>query len=153
VSSQSASDDPYLGAMLRVCWQWVREEIFLGVLAAGFDDVNRAHVGVFRYPTLDRKRPTEVADDLQITKQSVNGLLGHLEERGYLVRKPDPVDGRARVVRLTAKGRRLERTVNAHARAAEVKIAEMLGPRCFRELQHALDALAERLSQGGVLVP
>ena len=45
-----------------------------------------------------------LAEEVGITKQSVNDLLGHLEGRGYLVRVPEPVDGRARVIRLTAKG-------------------------------------------------
>ncbi len=99
--------------MLRVGWQFVWEQIFSGVLAAGYDDLNPAHISAFRYPTLDRQRPTELADQLQITKQSVNDLLGHLEQRGYLTREPDPTDGRARVIRLTAKGRRLEKTVNS----------------------------------------
>lgn len=132
---------------MRLAWQWVREEIFLGVVAAGYGDVNRAHVGMFRYPTLDRQRPTELAAELQVTKQSVNDLLGHLEQHGYLTREPDPSDGRARVVRLTPKGRRLEKTINAQAQAAERRIAEMLGPRPFKQLHQALDELADRVSR------
>ena len=133
---------PYLGALLRLGWQFVREEIFSGVLAAGYDDLNPAHVGLFRYPTLDRQRPSELADQLQITRQSVNDLLGHLEQRGYLTREADPADGRARVVRLTATGRRLEKTINAQSQAAELKIAERLGPRSFSQLRPALEELA-----------
>ncbi len=133
--------------MMRLAWQWVREEIFLGVVAAGYDDVNRAHISLFRYPTLDRQRPTELADELQITKQSVNDLLGHLEQHGYLTREPDPSDGRARVVRLTPKGRRLEKTINMQAEATEQRIAEMLGPRPFMQLHHGLEELADRVSR------
>jgi DNA-binding IclR family transcriptional regulator len=44
---------------------------------------------MFRHPTLDWRRPTEIADQLQISKQSVHELLGHLEQR-YLTREPDP---------------------------------------------------------------
>ncbi len=132
--------------MLRVGWQFVWEQIFSGVLAAGYDDLNPAHIGTFRYPTLDRQRPTELADQLQITKQSVNDLLAHLEQRGYLTREPDPTDGRARIIRLTAKGRRLEKTVNGAAQAAELQIAELLGPREFSHLRHALEDLVTKLA-------
>jgi len=131
---------------MRLTWQWVREQIFLGVVAAGYDDVNRAHVALFRYPTLDQLRPSELADQLHITKQSINDLLGHLEQHGYLVREPDPSDRRARVVRLTPKGRRLDRTVNREARAAEQRIADMLGQRSFAQLHQALDELTERIT-------
>jgi DNA-binding MarR family transcriptional regulator len=132
---------------MRLTWQWVREQIFLGVVAAGYEDVNRAHVGLFRYPTLDQLRPSELADQLHITKQSINDLLGHLEQHGYLVREIDPSDRRARVVRLTPKGRRLDRIVNRQARAIEQRIAEMLGQRSFAQLHQALDELTERITR------
>jgi hypothetical protein len=49
--------------------------------------------------------------------------------------------------RLTAKGRRLEKTINAQAHVAELRIAEMLGPRPFAELRHALEELSRRVTQ------
>jgi DNA-binding MarR family transcriptional regulator len=127
--------------MMRGAWQSLWKQIFDGVVAAGYEDVSPAHVGLFRYPGLDRQRPTDLADQLQITKQSVNDLLGQLEARGYLTRESDPRDGRARVVRLTAKGRRLQRTIRGQAEAAERRIADTLGPRRFTQLQRALEDL------------
>ena len=146
MSSDRPNPGPYLGAMMRVGWQFVWDQIFTSVHAAGYDDLNPAHIGAFRYPTLDRLRPTELADQLQITKQSVNDLLAHLEQRGYVTREPDPSDGRARVIRLTPKGRRLERTVNSAAHAAELEIAELLGPREFSQLRHALEVLVREIA-------
>jgi DNA-binding MarR family transcriptional regulator len=132
---------------MRVAWQWVRDQIYSGVVAAGYDDLNPAHVGLIRYPTLGGLRPTKLAEQVGITKQSVNDLLGHLEHHGYLMRVPDPADGRARVIRLTAKGQRLERTINAEAQAAEMRIAEILGPRRFAQLHSSLELLAERFTE------
>jgi DNA-binding MarR family transcriptional regulator len=141
--STGAERGRYVGALLRPCWQWVWQQIYSGVAAAGYDDLNPAHVGLFRYPTLDRLRPTEIADQMQITKQSVNDLVGHLEQCGYLNRVPDPTDGRARVVRLTSKGRRLETVINAQAQSAELEIATLFGPRRFAQLRKALEEFAE----------
>jgi len=145
-SSDSPSSPPYVGALLRPCWQWVRDQIYAGVTAEGYDDLNAAHVALFRYPTLDRQRPSELAEQLQITRQSINDLLGHLERCGYITRHADAADGRARVVRLTAKGRRLQVAITRHARAAEDHIAELLGPRRFSQLRDTLQELAHRLS-------
>jgi DNA-binding MarR family transcriptional regulator len=117
----------------------------VGVVAAGFDDLNAAHVGLWRYPGLEGVRPSQLADRVGITKQSVNDLLGHLEGHGYLVRVPDSADGRARVIQLTAKGRRLEATIYAAAGAAELRIAEILGPRRFVQLHSSLELLTEQL--------
>jgi len=153
MSSDSLADDPigersrYVGATMRVCWQWVRDQIYAGAVTAGFDDLNPAHLELIRYPTLGGLRPTKLADQVGITKQSVNDLLGHLECHGYLVRVADPADGRARVIRLTAKGQRLERTINAQAQAAEMRIAEILGTRRFAQLHSSLELLAERFGQ------
>src|SRR3954452_24531171 len=145
-SSETPNPGPYVGALLRPCWQWVREHIYSGVAAEGYDDLNAAHVALFRYPTLDRQRPSELAEQLQITRQSINDLLGHLERCGYVTRHADAKDGRARVVRLTAKGRRLQTAITRHARAAEDHIAELLGPRRFSQLRDTLQELAHRLT-------
>jgi len=143
---------PYIGALLRVAWQWVREQMYAGVVAAGFDDLNAAHVGLWRYPGLDGLRPSQLADRAGITKQSVNDLLGHLERHGYLLRVPDSADGRVRVIRLTSKGRRLQETIYAEAGAAQLRIAEILGPRRFAQLQNSLELLTEQLA-GSFAVP
>jgi DNA-binding MarR family transcriptional regulator len=143
---------PYVGALLRVVWQWVRDQLYAGVLATGFDDLSAAHVALWRYPGLGGVRPSQLADRVGITKQSVNDLLGHLEEHGYLSRVPDAVDGRARVIRLTAKGRRLEETIYAAAGAAQLQIEEILGPRRFAQLQSSLELLTKQL-EGSPTVP
>lgn len=152
MSSESrAEDDPdgqpprYVGAMLRVVWQWVRDEMYAGVVAAGYDDLNAAHVALWRHPGLDGLRPSQLADHVGITKQSVNDLLGHLERQGYLRRVADPADGRARVIRLTSKGWRLAETIYGEARAAQLRIAEILGPRRYAQLHSSLELLTEKL--------
>jgi DNA-binding MarR family transcriptional regulator len=144
--------NPYIGAMLRVVWQWVRDQLYATVVAAGYDDLNAAHVGLWRYPGLEGLRPTQLADQAGITKQSVNDLLAHLEQHGYLSRVPDAADRRARVIRLTSRGRRLEQTIYAGAGAAQVRIAEILGPRRFAQLHSSLELLTDQLS-GSPAVP
>jgi DNA-binding MarR family transcriptional regulator len=135
----------YIGAMTRVVWQWVREQMYAGVVAAGYDDLNAAHVALWRYPGLDGLRPSQLAERAGITKQSVNDLLGHLEQHGYLERVPDTADGRVRVIHLTSKGRRLQQKIHAEAGAAQLRIAQILGPRRFAQLQSSLELLAGQL--------
>lgn len=131
--------------MTRVVWQWVRDQMYAGVVAAGYDDLNAAHVGLWRHTGLDGLRPSQLADQVGITKQSVNDLLGHLEESGYLSRVPDPADGRGRVIRLSSRGRRLQKTIHAEAQASQRRIAEILGPRRFDQFHGSLQLLADKL--------
>jgi hypothetical protein len=58
--------------------RWIIDQIYEHVVAAGFDDLGRAHVGLFRYPTAEGLRPSELAERLQVSKQSVNDLLRDL---------------------------------------------------------------------------
>src|SRR5262245_45467877 len=148
MSSEIEERTPYVGALMLAGWQWVRARVFDGILKAGYDDLNPAHVGLFRYPTLDRLRPSEIGERMQITKQSVHDRLTHLEDRGYIDRWPDPSSGRSRIVRLTPKGGRLEREVRLQARQAEAEIAAILGPRQFAQLRHALQLLIPQLAAG-----
>ena len=132
--------------MLRVVSNWVRDRVYAGVVEAGFDDLNPAHLALFRYPGLDGTHPSHLAAELQITKQAVNQLAGHLERHDYIVREPDPVDRRGRVIRLTAKGQRVERSIHEHARVAERRIAEILGPTEFEQLRTELTVLFEAVT-------
>jgi DNA-binding MarR family transcriptional regulator len=132
--------------MLRVVSSWVRDQLYAGVVAAGFDDLNAAHVGLWRYPGHDGLPPSQLADRVGITKQSVNELLGHLERHSYVLHVPDSGDGRVRVIRLTSKGRRLEQTIYAEAGEAQMRIAEILGPRRFAQLHSSLELLADPLA-------
>ncbi len=112
----------------------IRGRIFAGVVEAGFDDVRPPHVTLFRWPGLDGRRPTEVAVDAQISKQRVNDLLRDLEGLGYLKLKPDPTDSRARVIRLTGRGRRLHKTAVAIHAAVEAEWARKVGERRYLAL-------------------
>jgi DNA-binding MarR family transcriptional regulator len=143
---------PYVGALLGAVWQWVRDQLYAGVVAAGYDDLNAAHVGLWRYPGLEGLRPSQLADRRGITKQSVNDLLGYLEQHGYLFRVPDSVDGRARVIRLTPRGWRLQKTIYAEAASAQLRIEEILGPRRYAQLHSSLELLTEQLA-GSLAVP
>jgi DNA-binding MarR family transcriptional regulator len=46
-------------------------------------------------------------------------VVASLEQRGYVERRPDPADGRARLVCLTASGRKLRRVGTTKIRELE----------------------------------
>lgn len=134
-----------MGSLTRLVWQWVRQQIHAAVVAAGYEDLNPAHVLLFRNPSLDGMRPGDLAEQMQITKQSVNELLGHLERRGYLVRERDPTDSRGRRIRLTARGLEVENLVWRAAEQAERDAAALIGEDRMQELRRTLDDLVARL--------
>jgi DNA-binding MarR family transcriptional regulator len=153
VSSGVKEEAPRVGGMMRIAQQWVMDQIYAQVCAKGYDDLGQFHIGMFRANIPDGLRPTEVAKRLGITKQSVNQIVRDLEERGYLRLVPDPTDGRARVIRLTAKGQRLHDVAYELAVAAEEAMARLLGPRRFTEFRTALAEINEHIAAGDMQFP
>ena len=135
--------DPLIGPLLRVPLQEIRVRMLEGVAAAGYDDVGPAHFNILQHPTPDGLRPSELAARGQMTKQAANRLIRHLEESGYLTLEPDPRDQRARIVRLTRRGRSLIATIRAIVEDVEDEWAARLGRRRFRELRELLKELGE----------
>jgi DNA-binding MarR family transcriptional regulator len=144
----SADKGPLVGGMMRMAHTWVMDQAYAQVRANGYEDVGRFHVGMFRANIPDGLRPTEVAELLGITKQSVNQAVRDLEAGAYLRLEPDPSDGRARVIRLTAKGHRLHDLVHTVAVSFEQAIARQLGTRRFADFKKALAEINEHIANG-----
>jgi DNA-binding MarR family transcriptional regulator len=68
-------------------------------------------------------------------------IVDDLEERGYVRRVQDPEDARAKVVRLTARGRRYVAEARRAVAALEARARRELGERRYEALRGALDQL------------
>jgi len=134
-------EHPGIGSLLRHAYQRVRTIIYEGIREKGFTDLNPAHLMLFRYEGLDGKRPTQLAEEMQITKQSINSLIRDLEERGYIELSDDPDDKRARLIRLTKRGKQLETAIWSQVLAAEEEFTKILGKSEFENLYRMLTLL------------
>ncbi|HEX9102281.1 MAG TPA: MarR family transcriptional regulator [Polyangia bacterium] len=63
-----------------------------------------AHTTLLPHIDLDGTRQTEIARRAGISKQAVGQLVDDLVALGMLARVPDPLDGRAQLVRFTDEG-------------------------------------------------
>jgi DNA-binding MarR family transcriptional regulator len=88
-------------------------------------------------------RLTELARRAGVTKQAMMVVVDELEARGFVRRTPDPEDGRAKVVRLTARGRTLAAESRRAVAAVEARARRMLGGRRYDVLRETLDTLLE----------
>ena len=59
---------------------------------------------------------------------TIRAMLVLLENRGLIIRRPHPTDARARIVTLTAKGRKMYKTVWAAGEPVRSILLEALGP-------------------------
>jgi DNA-binding MarR family transcriptional regulator len=71
---------------------------------AGRRELTPALVRLLPHLSRDGIRPTELARRIEVSKQAVGQALADLASRRLVELVPDPADGRARLVRLTASG-------------------------------------------------
>jgi DNA-binding MarR family transcriptional regulator len=108
----------------------------------GYPDLRPGHASVFL--AVDRRggtRLTNLARRARMTKQGMMLTVDELEERGYVRRVPDPEDARAKLVRLTAKGRRVAAEYRRAVQGLEQRARRDLGDRRYDALREGLEAL------------
>ena len=109
----------------------------------GFDDFEPAHFTVFRYPSPDGARPSELAARLGISKQSLNYLLRELERLGYLERLPDPDDLRGKRIFVTPRGRAAIEVIRAAVTELEGRVGAAARRAAVRQFRSVLVELNE----------
>ena len=111
----------------------------------GYPDSRPAHAAVFM--NIDRRsgtRLTDLAARARMTKQGMMLIVDDLQARGYVRRVRDADDARAKVVRLTARGRRYVAEARRAMAALETRARRELGERRYEALRSALDQLIGR---------
>ena len=132
-----------LGVALFIPYRYMEDRIFRAVQDAGFDDWTLAQVRVFQRLGPDGSRLTDLADQVQMSKQSAGVLVDQLERLGYVRRVPDPTDGRARLIVIEERGRRAAEVAMATSTEILAEWKAFLGTRNFTLLHQILDQLRE----------
>ncbi|MGW2662879.1 MarR family winged helix-turn-helix transcriptional regulator [Nocardia tengchongensis] len=131
------------GLLMFIAYRAMEERIFAALAEAGYGDISVAQGRLAARIAPAGSRITELAQQGQVTKQTAGFLVDQLERAGYVERTPDPRDGRARLVRLTRRGRALADHANEVAAAVEQEWADHLGDRRMRNLRETLAQLRE----------
>ena len=108
-----------LVAVLRRTSRSMVDELIERLDAAGFPNISATYHPVFENIDREGTRLTDLAARAAVTRQSMSELVTVMEQRGFLERRPDPTDGRARLICLTAEGQRLVRASLRELRQVE----------------------------------
>jgi len=107
--------------------------------------VRAAHTALLPHIDLEGTRLTELARRLGTTKQAAAELVSELLEMGLLERVPDPVDGRAKLIRFSRKGRAGLLQGLALLGQLEAEITHAIGERRAKALHEALTRIVDLL--------
>lgn len=93
----------------------------------------------------------DLVDRASSDPNTIRPMLKSLEQKGFLKREPDPHDGRAWVVRITARGRRTYQRVRGDTEDFRVRLLSGLDQHEREVLLKTLDKVAEVM--GDDIVP
>jgi DNA-binding MarR family transcriptional regulator len=144
---------PMIGALMRLPWEAVASRMLRALHDNGFDDIDSSYLSLIVWPGPEGLRPSELAIRTRMTKQALNKLLGNLERNGYLERRPDPDDRRARRIALTDRGRAVIPVIRGTVAEIEREWAAALGKGNFAKLRELLIELNEVVAQEASTTP
>lgn len=134
--------------LLRDAAQQLVDELVERLADAGYVDIRPSYSQVFENLDPEGTRLTVLARRARMTHPSMVELVSRIERLGYVERQLDPTDRRARMVRLTPRGRELQRIAIRELAAIERRWLEELGPELARELPGALADVSHRDQEG-----
>src|ERR1700723_735599 len=95
----------HLVALLGSVKEELLEEMYRRVATAGYGGLRPSHGCTFRYLDIDGSKLSDLAEQSGMTKQAFGEHVANVEALGYVVRLPDPEDGRAKLIVPTPRGR------------------------------------------------
>lgn len=131
-----------LSAALLAAAGELTQRIHEGVVARGFEGVRPAHGFAFARLAPGGATVTDLAAHLGVTKQAASQLVDELVRKGYVERRPHPVDARARLIVLTELGWACTRAAEEAAADAVRAWGELLGESEMRALRDRLLRIA-----------
>ena len=141
---------PLMIRLLSIAFDDFCEDLERRLAETPYSDMRISHGCVFGNIDPEGTRLTDLAERARMTKQSVGEVTSDLEQRGYVERVPDPSDGRAKIIRLTERGRDAQALGLGLIDELEQEWAEQFGAERVAALREALEAIT---GQGLAAVP
>jgi DNA-binding MarR family transcriptional regulator len=141
--SGPADPEPNTGLLMFVAYRAMDSAVLSSLIAAGFDDVTPAQAKVFQRIGAQGTRLTDLAEQAQVTKQTAGFLVDQLERTGYVERRPDPTDARARLVCIAPRGMEAVQVAAGVVARIEAEWTAHLGAEDMAHLRRTLTRLRE----------
>ena len=108
---------------------------------AGYTDLRMRHLVLLEGLPREGARVTTLATQTGMSKQAMGELIDEIEASGYIERRNDPADRRARLIVFTAKGQRAWEQAFAIIGEMERDYAAMVGSASYSAARETLDGL------------
>lgn len=140
-------DRRHIGQLLVQLTRLFQADLFERLVAAGLTDARVPHTHVTAYIKADGSRLTDLADQARLTLPAMSEIVNDLERLGIVERRPDPADGRAKLICLTAAGWDAMRVARTIIGDIEADYARRVSRGDFDQAAETLEALLRDLSR------
>jgi len=137
-----------LGILVLLAYQGFVRRLHEDMARHGHDDLGRSDGVIFRMLNARPRTVSDLATALEISKQGAAQIVDDMELRGYVVRRPDPSDGRARLVELSPRGQAALAVARDFHQAFERDLVREHGRERVDGLRALLGAMAEQAPDG-----
>ena len=144
-SRDPAPDRLAIGQLLVRLLREFRDDLAAPRADAGYGDVRETHFQIFGNIRMGGIRLTELADRAQLSLAAVSELVNDLVGLGYLTRRPDPADGRAKLIDLTTRGQALMAVAGGRVADIESRWSQIVGKRSFAQMTRTMQRLLDEL--------
>lgn len=142
----SSADRLAIGQLLVRLLKEFRSDLAAPRADAGYGDIRDPHFQIFGNIRMGGIRLTELAARAQLSLAATSELVNDLAEMGYLVRKPDPADGRAKLIDLTPRGIALMGDAGRRVAQIEQLWAKTVGDKDFEHMCHTMQRLLDEIA-------
>ncbi|MGZ8812915.1 MAG: MarR family winged helix-turn-helix transcriptional regulator [Mycobacterium sp.] len=134
-----------IGQLLVRLLREFRDDLAAPRADAGYGDVRETHFQIFGNIRMGGIRLTELADRAQLSLAAASELVNDLVDLGYLTRRPDPADGRAKLIDLTKRGQSLMSEAGGRVADIEQRWSQIVGGRNFAQMTRTMQRLLDEL--------
>lgn len=144
-SSELPADRLAIGQLLVRLLRLFRDDLAEPAADSGYPDIREVHYQIFGNIRTGGIRLTELAARAQLSLAAASELVNDLATLGYLTRRPDPVDGRAKLIDLTPRGVGLLAAAGERVTDIERRWGAAVGEKNFASMCDTMQRLLDDL--------
>jgi DNA-binding MarR family transcriptional regulator len=131
----------HIGQLLVHLTRQFQTELYTRLVEAGIEGARVPHTHVTAYIKAEGSRLTDLATQARMTRPAMAELVDDLQRLGIVERRPDPTDGRAKLICLTDQGWAAMRTGHRIIAQLETDYAQLIGAQRFETMCQAMQTL------------
>ncbi|MCV7193564.1 MarR family winged helix-turn-helix transcriptional regulator [Mycolicibacterium brumae] len=142
----SRPDRQAIGQLLIRLLAEFRTELAAPRAELGYGDIRNPHLQILGNLRMGGIRLTELAARAQLSPAAASELVNDLDALGYLTRRPDPADGRAKLIDLSPRGRQLMTDAGKRVAEIETRWGDLVGADRFADMRDTMQSLLDAVN-------